>query len=152
MTEEVARESIDWLLATTCRVLALMGGEVQAMFGTVPSLLVAIQSNRIRPLAVTSKTRSPDLPDVPTLQESGMPGFEVISWQGLCTPAGVPGKALATIKNAVEKVLALPQTRKRLADQGIQLTPLVGEKFAQFIRSEAEKYAKLIKDIGIPKL
>ena len=133
-------------------VAALMGGEVQAMFGTVPSLLVAIQSNRVRSLAVTSKTRSPDLPDVPTLQESGMPGFEVISWQGLCTPAGVPAKALATIETAFGKVLALPQTRKRLADQGIQLTPLVGAKFAQFISSEAEKYAKLIKDIGIPKL
>ena len=133
-------------------VAALMGNEVHAMFGTVPSLLVAIQAERVRPLAVTSKTRSPDLPDVPTLQESGMPGFEVISWQGLCTPSGVPGKTLAKIRIATEKTLAMPETRKRLAAQGIQLTPLVDKKFAEFIRAEATKYAQLIKDIGIPKL
>jgi tripartite-type tricarboxylate transporter receptor subunit TctC len=133
-------------------VVALMGGEVHAMFGTVPSLLGAIHAQKVRSLAVTSKTRSPDLPDVPTLHESGMPGFEVISWQGLCTPKGVPAKALSRIRAATEKALAMPETRKRLADQGIQLTPLVDRKFADFIRSEAAKYAKLIKDVGIPRL
>ena len=81
-----------------------------------------------------------------------MPGFEVISWQGLCTPAGVAGKTLAKIRIAIEKVLALPQTRKRLADQGIQPTALVDKKLAEFIRAEAAKYTKLIQDIGIPKL
>jgi tripartite-type tricarboxylate transporter receptor subunit TctC len=133
-------------------VAALMGNEVHTMFGTVPSLLVAIKAGKARSLAVTSKTRSPDLPEVPTLDESGMPGFEVVSWQGLCTPSGVPGKVLDKIRVALETVLTIPQTRKRLADQGIQLTPLVGKKFAAFIGDEAAKYSKLIRDIGIPKI
>jgi tripartite-type tricarboxylate transporter receptor subunit TctC len=133
-------------------VVALMGAEVHAMFGTVPSLLGAIHAQKVRSLAVTSKTRSPDLPDVPTLHESGMPGFEIISWQGLCTPRGVPARRLARLRTATEKALAMPETRKRLAHQGIQLTPLTDKKFAEFIRSEAAKYAKLIKDVGIPRL
>ena len=130
-------------------VVGLIGGEAQAMFGTVPSLIGAIRSQRVRVLGVTSTTRSPDLPDVPTIAESGMPGFEVISWQGLCTPAGVPNAVLARIRAALAGALALPDTRKRLADQGIQLTPLTHEKFAAFIRAERAKWAKLVKDVGI---
>ena len=130
-------------------VTALMGGEVQAMFGTVPSLIGAVRSARARALGVTSTTRAPDLPDVPTIAESGMPGFEVISWQGVCTPKGVPKAPLARIREALGAALALPDTRKRLADQGVQLTPLGPDKFAAFIRSERAKWAKLVKDVGI---
>ena len=83
------------------------------------------------------------------MAESGMPGFEVISWQGLCTPAGVPKAALAKIRAALAAVLGLPDTRKRFADQGIQLTPLTHDKFAAFIRSERAKWAKIVKDVGI---
>src|SRR6185295_6122639 len=95
----------------------LIGGQVQAMFSTVPSYLGAIRAGKIRVLGVTSATRDPDLPEVPTIAESGMPGFEVISWQGLCTPAGVAKAILARISAALSKVLAQPDTRKRLADQ-----------------------------------
>src|SRR6185503_158464 len=73
----------------------LIAGHVQAMFSTVPSYLTAARAGKIRLLGVTSAERSPDLPDVPTIAESGMPGFEVISWQGQCTPAGVPKAVLA---------------------------------------------------------
>jgi tripartite-type tricarboxylate transporter receptor subunit TctC len=130
-------------------VTALMGGEVQAMFGTVPSLLGAIRSGKARALGVTSKTRTPELPDVPTLAESGMPDFEVVSWQGLCTPKGVPKAPLARLRAAFVQAMALPDTRKRLADQGIQLNPLTPEKFAAFIRSEQAKWAKLVRAVGI---
>jgi len=133
-------------------VAALIGGHVQAMFATVPSLIGAVRAGQVRVLAVTSKTRAPDLPDVPTLAESGMPDFEVISWQGLCTPAGVPQANLSRVQTALAAALAMPITGKRLADQGIQLTPLTPEKFAVFIRSERDKYAKAVNDIGIPKL
>jgi tripartite-type tricarboxylate transporter receptor subunit TctC len=130
-------------------VVGLIGGEVQAMFGTVPSLIGAIRSQRVRVLGVTSTTRAPDLPDVPTIAESGMPGFEVVSWQGLCTPAGVPKAELTRLRAALGAALGLPDTLKRLADQGIQLTPLTHEKFAAFILSERAKWAKLVKDVGI---
>jgi len=103
----------------------------------------------VRVLGVTSATRAPDLPDVPTIAESGMPGFELISWQGLCTPAGVPKATLARIRAAFAAALALPDARKRLADQGIQVTPLTHDKFAAFIRSERAKWAKIVKDVGI---
>ena len=130
-------------------LMALMGGEVQSMFGTVPSLLGPTRSGKARVLGVTSKTRAPDLPDVPTIAESGFPGFEVISWQGVCTPAGAPKAAVARLRAALAAVLALPDTRKRLADQGINPGTLTTDQFAKFIRSERDKFAKVVKDVGI---
>ena len=130
-------------------VADLIGGHVHAMFATVPSILGGVRAGKIRALGVTSTTRSPDLPDVPTIAESGMPGFEVISWQGLCTPKGVPQAALDRLRKALGVVLARTDTRKQLADQGIQPTPLEPDKFAAFIRSERSKWAKVVKDIGI---
>jgi tripartite-type tricarboxylate transporter receptor subunit TctC len=100
-------------------------------------------------LGVTSTTRHPDLPKVPTIADSGMPGFEVISWQGMCTPAGVPKAVLARIRTGLDAALAQPATRKGLTDQGMQPTPLTHEKFAAFIRSERAKWAKVVKDVGI---
>jgi tripartite-type tricarboxylate transporter receptor subunit TctC len=130
-------------------LVALLSGEVQALFGTVPLLLGPSRSGKVRVLGVTSLTRAPDLPEVPTIAESGMPGFEVVSWQALCTPAGVPSAVLAKLRAALTAALELPDARKRLADQGVQITPLSGEKFLAFIRAERAKWAKLVKDIGI---
>jgi tripartite-type tricarboxylate transporter receptor subunit TctC len=130
-------------------VVDLMGGHVQAMFATVPSVIGGIRGGKIRALGVTSATRYPDLADVPTIAESGMPGFEVISWQGLCTPAGVPRAVLQRIRAGLDAALAMPDTKKQLADQGQQPTPMTAEKYAAFIRSERAKWAKVVKDIGI---
>ena len=130
-------------------LVALIGGEVQTIFGTVPLLIGAARSGRVRMLGVTSLTRAPDLPDIPTIAESGMPGFEVISWQGLCTPAGVPKAILARIGRALAEALALPDTQRRLAEQGVYPNPLPADKFAAFIRAERAKWAKVVKDVGI---
>jgi tripartite-type tricarboxylate transporter receptor subunit TctC len=127
----------------------LIGGQIQAMFTTVPSVLGAARTGKIRALGVTSLTRSLDLPEVPTIAESGMPGFEIISWQGLCTPAGVPNAVLARIRAGLADALARPDTRKRLTDQGFQLNPLTAEKFGAFMRAERAKWTKLVRDIGI---
>jgi tripartite-type tricarboxylate transporter receptor subunit TctC len=132
------------------QLLALLSGEVQTMFATVPLLLGPTRSGKVRTLGVTSTTRAPDLPDVPTIAESGMPGFEVVSWQGLCTPTGVPQPVLAKLRAVLPAAVALPDTRRRLAEQGIQVTPLTHDRFAAYIRSERAKWTKLIKDIGIP--
>jgi tripartite-type tricarboxylate transporter receptor subunit TctC len=128
----------------------LIGGHVQAMFSTVASMIGAVRAGKVRMLGVTSTTRHPDVPDVPTIAESGMPGFEVISWQGLCTPAGVPAPILARIRKGLDAALDLPETKKQLSDQSMQPTPLSSQKFAAFIRSERAKWAKLVKDVGIP--
>ena len=130
-------------------LVALLGGHVEAMFSTVPTYTGALRSGKVRLLGVTSTARHPDLPDVPTLDESGMPGFEVISWQGLCTPAGVPETVLARIRSGLVAALEQPEVRKQLADQGMQLTPLMGGKFAAFVRSERAKWKKVVKDVGI---
>ena len=130
-------------------LVGLLGGHVEAMFSTVPTYTGALRSGKVRLLAVTSTSRHPDLPDVPTLAESGMPGFEVISWQGMCTPAGVPEKVLARIRSALARALEHPEVKRQLADQGMQLTPLMAEKFTEFVRSERTKWAKVVKDVGI---
>jgi tripartite-type tricarboxylate transporter receptor subunit TctC len=130
-------------------LVGLMGRHVEAMVSTVPSFLGATRAGKIRMLGVTSLTRHPDLPDVPTIAESGMPGFEVISWQGLCTPAGVPEAALARLGAGLASVLGQPDTKKLLSDQGMQPRGLMGEKFSAFIRAERDKFAKAVKAAGI---
>jgi tripartite-type tricarboxylate transporter receptor subunit TctC len=127
----------------------LIAGRVEAMFSTVPSVLAALRRNNVRALGVTSLQRDPDLPQVPTIAESGLPKFEVISWQGLCAPAGVPPATLARINTVLTAVLALPDTRKLLLSQGFQLNILAAEPFAAYARAERQKWAKVIKDIGI---
>src|SRR5262245_5644378 len=128
---------------------ATMGGEVDAMVSTLPSFLAATRAGKIRMLGITSLTRSPDVPEVPTIAESGMPGFEVISWQGLCPPTGAPKAVLTRLRAALAAGLALPDTRKRLAEQGIDPGTLTADQFAAFIRSERTKWAKVVKDVGI---
>ena len=130
-------------------LIDLMGGRVQAMFSTVPSALGAIRGGKIRALGVTSKQRDPDLPDIPTIAETGIPDFEVISWQGLCTNAGAPQAALSRLKAALATTLAQPDARKRLVDQGFQLHVMPAEQFAAFARAERAKWAKVVKAIGI---
>lgn len=131
-------------------MIDLIGGHVRSMFSTVPSVLGAIRANKIRALGVSSTTRAPDLPNVPTLVESGLPGFEVISWQGLCTPTGVADTVLVRLRASLAAAIELPATRKQMADQGIQATPLFGAKFGSFIRAEQAKWSKAVKDLGIP--
>jgi tripartite-type tricarboxylate transporter receptor subunit TctC len=130
-------------------LMALVAAEVQSLFGTVPLLLGPTRSGKVRTLGVTSSTRAVDLPDVPTIAESGMPDFEVVSWQGLCAPTGVPGPALAKLRAVLPAALAVPDTRKRLAEQGVQVTPLTHDKYAEYIRAERAKWTKLVKDVGI---
>jgi tripartite-type tricarboxylate transporter receptor subunit TctC len=130
---------------------ATMGGQVDGMVSTLPTFLATTRAGKIRMLAITALTRSPDVPDVPTIAESGFPGFQVISWQGLCTPAGSPEAAVARLRAALAEVLALPDTRKRLADQGINPGTLTAGQFAKFIRSERDKFAKAVKDAGVPQ-
>ena len=127
----------------------LMGGRVESMFSTVPAALAAVRGGKIRALGVTSTQRDPDVPEVPTIAESGLPGFEVISWQGLCTPAGLPSAALERLRSALATTLGQADTRKRLVDQGFQMHVMPADKFAAFIRSERAKWAKVIKGMGI---
>lgn len=89
------------------------------------------------------------MPEVPTIAESGVPGFEVTVWYGMCAPAAVPKPVLSKIEADVLKVLAMADVRHRLASQGVDTEPMDAVKFAAFIRSETVKWAKVVKDAGI---
>jgi tripartite-type tricarboxylate transporter receptor subunit TctC len=127
----------------------LIGGRVEAMTSTVPAALAAVRQGQIRALGVTSTQRDKDLPNVPTIAESGMPDFEVVSWQGLCTQAAVPEAALARLRAALAAALDTPELRKRLADLGFQPRSMSAEKFAEFAAAERARWVKVVKAMGI---
>ena len=127
----------------------LIGGRIEAMFSTVPAALGSVRGGKVRALGVTSSQRDPDLPDVPTFIESGVPDFEVVSWQGLCTNNGAPQAALERLRSTLAAALAQPDTRKRITDQGFRPHVLPADKFALYARAERVRWTKLVKAIGI---
>jgi tripartite-type tricarboxylate transporter receptor subunit TctC len=132
-------------------LIDLIGGRVQAMTSTVPAALGSVRSGKIRALGVTSPERDPDLPDVPTIAESDMPKFEVISWQGLCTRSGAPAAAIERLRNALAAVVASPEVRKQIVDQGFHMRVMPADQFTRFVRAERVKWAKAVEDMGIQK-
>lgn len=127
----------------------LMGGQVPAMVAGLPTALHAIKAGKVRALGVTSAIRSPQLPDLPTIAESGVPGFEVSSWYGICAPAGVPKPIVAKLNADLVKVMNVPETWRRLTEQGIVVAPTSPEQFADFIKAEIVKLANVVKAAGI---
>lgn len=129
----------------------VMAGHVMGMFGNMPEQLGAIKGGKTRALAVTTLKRSPQLPDVPTVAESGYPGFEVTVWYGMCTQAAVPRSILTKLNATLVKVLNMPDIKARLADSSIEAAPTTPEEFLAFIKAETAKWAKVVKDAGIPR-
>ena len=127
----------------------LLGGHVGVMFANLPEHLPSIKAGKLRGLAVSTAKRSPQLPDVPTVAESGVPGFEVTVWYGLCAPAGVPKPIVARLNADVIKTLNSPDVKERLAQNSIEATPSTPEQFAAHIKSETAKWAKVVKDAGV---
>ena len=126
----------------------LMGGQVQIMFDNLPSALPLIKAGKLRAIAVTSLKRAPALPDVPTISESGLPGFEASSWFGVLAPAGTPSPIVAKINADVNKWLQSPEAREQLLAQGANAAGGTPEQFTAHIRAETEKWAKVVKASG----
>jgi tripartite-type tricarboxylate transporter receptor subunit TctC len=126
----------------------LMGGQVQIMFDNLPSSLAQIKAGKLRAVAVTSMNRAPALPNVPTINESGLPGFEASSWFGVLAPAGTPAPIVARINAEVNKWLQSADAREKLLGQGAEAAGGSPEQFATFIRAETEKWAKVVKASG----
>jgi tripartite-type tricarboxylate transporter receptor subunit TctC len=126
----------------------LMGGQVQLMFDNLPSSLAFIKAGKLRALAVTSATRASALPDVPTIQEAGVPGFEAASWFGVLAPAGTPREVIARINGEVAKWLASAEAREKLASQGAIAAGGTPDDFARHIGAETAKWAKVVKASG----
>ena len=126
----------------------LVGGQVQVMFDNLPSSLQQIKAGKLRAVAVTSAQRAPALPDVPTIAESGLPGFEATSWFGVLAPAGTPPEIITRLNTEIDKWLQTPEAKEKLLAQGAAAAGGSPEDFAIYIRSETDKWAKVIKASG----
>ena len=131
-------------------MIDLMGGQVQLLFQTGPGSLAQIKAGKIRALAVTSAVRSPQLPDLPTMIEAGMPGFEANGWNGLVAPAGTPKALIAKLSTEVTRVMKDPVVLQKITETGWEPVTLgaTPEQFAKFISTDIARYAKVIKDTG----
>ncbi|ARP80710.1 MFS transporter [Bordetella genomosp. 8] len=126
----------------------LIGGQVQFMFDNMPSSWPHVQSGKLRALAVTTKERSPTAPDLPTMAESGFPGFDVSSWFGLIAPRGTPPEVIKTLNTAMLKSLEKPEVKDAFDKLGAVPAKTTPEQFGQFIQSEVQTWATVVKASG----
>jgi len=127
----------------------LMSGRVHMMFENAPGAVSHIKAGKLRALAQTGLKRSPALPDVPTVAESGVPGYESLSWSGIAVAAGTPRAIVEKLNKDLNAVLAAPEMRQKLEEQGAETIGGTPEAFAQHIRAEREKWSRLIRASNI---
>ncbi len=130
-------------------IVDLLAGQVQMNFDTMPPVIDHIKGNRLRALAVTTPKRASQLPDIPTLDESGLKGFEMTNWYGIVAPSGVPRDIINKINADINKALLDPGVRKRLMDVGTEIGGGTPEAFDAFVKSEIAKYTKLVKAANV---
>jgi len=124
----------------------VIGGQIPMSFETATVALPHVQAGKVRALAVTSATRSKVLPDVPTLQEAGIAGFDVASWQAIYAPAGTPAAVVQRMNAEIEKILAAAEVKTKLDGLGLDHAPNTPEQFAAYGRNELAKWQKVVKD------
>jgi tripartite-type tricarboxylate transporter receptor subunit TctC len=129
-------------------VTDLLGGQVQMVIADQANLMPHVKAGRLRALGVGTLTRSPAYPELPTIAESGLPGFEARAWQGVVGPAGLPANTANLLNAAFGRVMAMPDVHQRLLEGG--LDPIAGtrQEFGEFIRAEIAKWSKVAKDVG----
>ncbi|MDB5809722.1 MAG: hypothetical protein JWN94_1844 [Betaproteobacteria bacterium] len=130
-------------------VTDLLGGQIPLMFGPSPVVVPMVQAGRLRPLAFTGLKRSSQLPDVPTVDEAGIKGYENSGWYGMYGPRGTPKEIVARVNAAIRQIVQMPDTRERFA--GLNLDPIgsTPEEFARFLKDDLAKYAAIAKAAGI---
>lgn len=126
----------------------LIGGQIDFMFTTIPGVLPHVKAGTLRALAVTSPERSSAMPDVPTMAESGLPGFQAVSWHGVVAPAGTPDAVVARLNQALTGALAAPEVKQRLLEEGARASGVNTAEFGKFIQTEMAAWAKAVKDSG----
>jgi tripartite-type tricarboxylate transporter receptor subunit TctC len=133
----------------TQSVIGILRGETALLFENLISVGAHIKSGKLRVLAVGASKRSSALPEVPTVAEAGVPGYDVVLWFGMLAPAGTPGAAVTTIHREISSILKLPDVKARLAMQGAEPVGNSPEEFDAFIKSEIAKWAKVVKENGL---
>jgi tripartite-type tricarboxylate transporter receptor subunit TctC len=127
----------------------LMGGQVSYMFGGVSGLYPHVQSGKLRAIGVSTEKRSSALPDIPTIAESGLPGFETNTWNSMVVPRGTPGPIVQRLNAEVHALMNEPEVRERMRQQGIDPAPSTPAQLAAYMRSEIKRFAQLISAIGL---
>jgi tripartite-type tricarboxylate transporter receptor subunit TctC len=127
----------------------LVGGQTQAMFPGLAAALPHIRSGRVRPLAVTGKTRHPALKDTPTLEELGLKGFDAMQWYGVVGPAGMPADVVKQLNDTLNTVLKAPDLREKLSVEAVEPMPMSSQQFADYIKADITRWTKLAKDRNI---
>lgn len=126
----------------------LLGGHVAIFFSGMPPAIPHVRAGKLRALAVTTTKRSPSASEVPTMQESGVPGFDISNWFAYFVPAGTPADAIAKLNSEVNRALKLPEVREKLSSVGAEVVASSPEELAKFWRTESDKFAQLIKTSG----
>ena len=130
-------------------VTDLIAGQVQVMFDNTPNVLPQVRAGKLKALAVSSKTRSSQAPEVPTLDESGVPGYDVNVWFGVLTVAGTPRERVQRLNTDVVRILTSAEVKERFAKMGVDVVAGTPEQFGQFLRGEVARWAKVVHDAGI---
>ena len=127
----------------------VMGGQIALLSSSIPSALGQIKAGKLRPLAVTSAKRSSSLPDVPTVAESGYPGFDYATWYGLFAPTGTPASAVSVLNTKTNEVLAMPDVQATMLAQGVEIAPATPQALGQRLNDDLKKWRKVITDTGV---
>jgi tripartite-type tricarboxylate transporter receptor subunit TctC len=130
-------------------VISIVSGETAILMATIPSSIQHFQSGRLIPLGVTSLKRNAALPDVPSINEAGVPGYEAIEWNGVMVPAGTPAPVISRLHQAIAKSLANAEARERILALGADPVGSSPEEFAAFVKKEFATWSKVIKEVGI---
>ena len=135
--------------STAATFSALVTGNISVYFAAAPGALPRVKSGKLRGIAVGSAQRSPDLPELPTVAESGVPDFEYVIWYGLFAPAKTPKEIIEKLNTEVVKILKDPETVRELASRGAEASPTTPEAFAQYLREDQERWKRVVKTAGI---
>jgi len=127
----------------------LMGGQVSMTFGTSLSVIPHVRTGRLRALATTGAHRSPALPDLPTIAESGLPGYEASLWYGFVGPARMPPEIVQRLNTEIAAILAQPDTREKLASQGVDARSTTPDEFARILTADVARWAKVVQKLGL---
>jgi tripartite-type tricarboxylate transporter receptor subunit TctC len=130
-------------------VTDLMSGQIELMVTNMPSVIPYIRSGRLRALAVTTKQRSAALPEVPTMEQAGVPGYESSAWFGLVGQAAMPREIVMKLNAEVVRILKLPDVKENLANQGGEPLFMSADEFSAFMREETAKWGKVVKAAGV---
>lgn len=134
---------------TSASVVGLVGGEVQLVFGSLSTSLPLLKAGKLRVLGVTTTKRVAAAPDVPTFIESGLPGYEIVQWFGLVAPKKTPPAIVAKLNGEVVRIVALPEIRQKLSEQGFEAVGSTSVELSTRIRTEIGKWSKLFKEVGL---